>query len=195
MARIVRTLLAIMLIGLALPAIAQGWPDWNTSQVFVLDNRPFTIAPCGGDAMPVIDITVMDAGNNPIELIASDVWLDSPDITICTHGADADSSTFRPDAGHTTISGWLPAGIRDLARCAEVRGNVIAMGNAIGSVLLQVNSPDLSGDQRVTVADFGLFAERFQTNDPCADYNEEGFVSVADFGLFAGWFGDCVCAH
>lgn len=162
---------------------------------FLLDDHPFTIAPCGGDPMPVIDIILEDSGNNPIEVIASDIWLASPvDVDFCWPVV-ADSSTFQPDPGHTTFSGVLRGGLGAVDDCAAVRVDIVAIGWVIGNFDLQVNSPDLNGDQQVTVADFGLFAARFQTSDLCADFDESGFVSVADFGLFAAWFENCVCTR
>jgi len=189
-----RVLTAIaLLVGLAATGTAQEIDPINM-HAFLLDDHPFTIAPCGGDPMPVLDIILEDSGNNPIEVIGSDIWLDSPPsmLDFCW-AVIADSSTFRPDPGHTTISGEIHGGLQSLSICAAAQVDVIAIGYVIGRFDLQVNSPDLNGDREVTVADFGLFAGRFQTSDPCADYNEDGFVSVADFGLFAGWFGDCVC--
>jgi hypothetical protein len=191
-----RVLTLILVLSLAAPIAQADSNDIDPMYMhaFLLDDHPFTITPCGGDPMPVIDIILEDSGNNPIEVIASDIWLDSPGELDFCWAVIADSSTFSPDPGHTTISGILRGGLGSLADCNAVRVDVIAIGWVIGGFDLHVNSPDLTGNQQVTVADFGLFAERFQTSDACADYDESGFVSVSDFGLFAGWFESCVCA-
>ncbi len=192
-----RTMFAILFLGLALPAAAQSgreFPDCAECYAFIAADHAFTVTPCGGDPMPVIDVYLEDDGNFPIEVIASDIWLDSPgDVDFC-RPVVADSSTFHPDAGHTTFSGVLRGGLITLSDCAAVRVDIIAIGWVIGGFDLHVNSPDLNGDQQVSVADFGLFAARFQTGDACADFDESGFISVSDFGLFAGWFESCVCA-
>jgi hypothetical protein len=90
--------------------------------------------------------------------------------------------------------GIIRGGLGSLSECGASRVDVIAVGHVIAGFDLQLNSPDLSGNQEVTVADFGFFAERFQTANPCADYDKSGYVSVADFGLFAGWFEGCGCS-
>lgn len=163
-----KLLVAMALCVLSASALALEIDPINL-HAFLLDDHPFTVAPCDGDPMPVIDIILEDSGNNPVEVIASDIWLDSPIamLDFCWE-VIADSSTFRPDPGHTTISGELHGGLASLAVCAAAAVDVVAIGSVIGHFELQVNSPDLTGDREVT---------------------------VADFGLFAGWFGNCVCSQ
>lgn len=168
--------------------------DPTNSYAEILDPYPFTVAPCGGDAMPVIDVYVISyPGGYPVEVIATDIWLGQPDVFFCAQ-VFADSSTYAPDPGHTTISGAPGMGLSTELDCEAVPVDVIAVGSVIERLDWSVNSPDLTADGEVAVADFALFADRFQGTDPCADYNLDGEVTVVDFGIFAGWFNACVCA-
>lgn len=199
-----RKVLALMaaLAILAINSIANaGIVDPANSSAQVATTGIMTIAPGGADSfvIPVnhrIDVYVNDSGNNPVEIIASDIWLDDPLIVWCPGGVIADSSTFAPDPGHTTFTGTARGGVSTGAECANISMNVIAVGNEIASLTLSVNSPDLNGSGSVTVADFGLFAGYFQGNGNCANYNESvgaPNVTVADFGIFAGFFNVSSC--
>jgi hypothetical protein len=201
-----RKILALMaaLAILAMNSIANaGIVDPANSSATVASTGIMTIAPGGADSfvIPVdhqIDVYVNDSGNNPVEIIASDIWLDDPLVVWCAGGVIADSSTFAPDAGHTTFTGTPRGGVEAAAagfnECSAMSMDVIAVGNVIESLDLKANSPDMNGDGSVTVADFGLFAGSFQGNDSCADYNESGGdVTVADFGIFAGFFNVSDC--
>lgn len=200
-----RKMLALM-AGLAVLAIASianaGIVDPANSSATVATTGTMTIAPGGADSfvIPVnhrIDVYVNDSGNNPVEVIASDIWLDDPIIVWCAGGVIADSSTFAPDPGHTTFTGTPRGGVVATGNdCANISIDVVAVGNVIESLSLAANSPDLNGSGTVTVADFGLFAGYFQGNGNCANYNESvgsPNVTVADFGIFAGFFNVSSC--
>lgn len=175
----------------------------NSSAVLATSPGIMTVAPGGADSFIIpnnyqIDVYLNDSGNNPVEVIATDIWVDDPVVSWCAGGVIADSSTFAPDAGHTTFTGTPRGGVFAAAagfnECSAISMDVIAVGNLIASLDLQANSPDLNGDGHVTVADFGLFAGSFQGTDSCADYNESGGgVTVADFGIFAGFFNISDC--
>lgn len=200
-----RKILALMaaLAILAMNSIANaGIVDPANSTATVATTGIMTIAPGGADSfvIPVnhrIDVYVNDSGNNPVEIIASDMWLDDPIIAWCAGGVIADSSTFAPDPGHTTFTGTPRGGVLATGNdCANISIDVIAVGNVIASLSLSANSPDLNGSGSVTVADFGLFAGYFQGNGNCANYNESvgsPNVTVADFGIFAGFFNVSNC--
>lgn len=169
-------------------------PDTRNCSAVMRDPHPFTLAPCGGDLMPVIDVYLFDYPDSlPIEVIRTDVYLASTQLDFCQQ-ASADSSTFSPDPGHTTFSGTLAASFPLGVDCAALQLLVVFSGDIIAAFTPTFSGPDLNGDLAVTVADFGLFAARFYSSDPCADFDESGQVGVADFGLFAGWFEDCLCA-
>jgi hypothetical protein len=200
-----RKILALMaaLAILATNSIANaGIVDPANSSASVATTGIMTIAPGGADSfvIPVnhkIDVYVNDSGNNPVEIIASDIWLDDPIINWCAGGVIADSSTFAPDPGHTTFTGTPRGGVLASGHdCANISIDVIAVGNVIASLSLSANSPDLNGSGSVTVADFGLFAGYFQGTGNCANYNESAGspnVTVADFGIFAGFFNVSNC--
>ena len=157
------------------------------------------VAPGGAESFTIpnnyqIDVYLNDSGNNPVEVIATDIWLDDPIVVWCAGGVIADSSTFAPDPGHTTFSGTPRGGVVGSMDCSLITLDVVAVGNIIEDLALAVCSPDLNGDGHVTVADFGLFAGAFQGTDPCADFNRSGGdVTVADFGIFAGYFNISDC--
>lgn len=158
-----------------------------------------TVAPGGADSFVIpedhqIDVYLNDSGNNPVEVIATDIWLDDPLVVWCAGGVIADSSTFAPDPGHTTFTGTPRGGVGLGVDCSAITLDVVAVGNVIEDLTLAVNSPDLNGDGSVTVADFGLFAGFFNAVGACADYVESGgTVDVADFGTFAGFFNISDC--
>ena len=56
----------------------------------------------------------------------------------------------------------------------------------MGAYEFQADScyPDCTGDDALTVADFGCFQTRFVAQDPYADCNADGSLTVADFGCF-----------
>jgi hypothetical protein len=157
------------------------------------------VAPGGAESFTIpnnyqIDVYLNDSGNNPVEVIATDIWLDDPIVVWCAGGVIADSSTFAPDPGHTTFTGTPRGGVVGSMDCSLITLDVVAVGNIIEDLALAVCSPDLNGDGHVTVADFGLFAGAFQGTDACADFNRSGGdVTVADFGIFAGYFNISDC--
>jgi len=199
-----RKVLALMaaLAVLAMNSIANaGIVDPANSSATIVAGGIMTVAPGGADSFTIpvnhrIDVYVNDSGNNPVEIIASDIWVSDPLIVWCPGGVIADSSTFAPDPGHTTFTGTPRGGVSTGAECANISLDVIAVGNTIASLALSVNSPDLNGSGTVTVADFGLFAGYFQGDGNCANYNENvgsPNVTVADFGIFAGFFNVSNC--
>ncbi len=157
------------------------------------------VAPGGGESFIIpnnyqIDVYVNDSGNNPVEIIATDIWVDDPIVVWCAGGVIADSSTFAPDPGHTTFTGTPRGGVDGTQDCSAITLDVVAVGNIIADLDLAVCSPDLSGDGHVTVVDFGLFAGSYGGSDACADYNRDGgAVTVVDFGIFAGYYNISDC--
>jgi hypothetical protein len=200
-----RKFLALMaaLAILAINSIAYaGIVDPANSTATIATGGTMTIAPGGADSFVVpvnhrIDVYVNDSGNNPVEIIASDIWAWDDLIVWCAGGVIADSSTFAPDPGHTTFTGTPRGGVATPGiNCELISLDIVAVGNTIASLSLSANSPDLNGSGTVTVADFGLFAGFFQGDGACANYNESAGspnVTVADFGIFAGFFNVSTC--
>ncbi len=192
---------------LAINSVAYAGIIDATESFALMANSPaiVLIAPGGAESLVIpvdhtIDVYCNDSGGNPVEVIASDIWLDDPIVTWCAGGVIADSSTFAPDPGHTTFTGNLRGGVDYNQDCALITMDVVAVGNIIEDLSLAVCSPDLNSDGHVTVADFGLFAAYFNVPGlfTCADYNRSGetvdaSVTVADFGLFAGYFNISDC--
>jgi hypothetical protein len=205
--RKVLVLMAALAI-LAMNSVANaGIVDPANSSATIATGGTMTIAPGGADSFltPInrrIDVYVNDSGNNPVEIIASDIWLSDPTVSWCPGGVIADSSTFHPDAGHTTFTGTPRGGIANPGiNCGTISIDVVAVGNIIESLNLSANSPDLTGNGTVDVADFGLFAGFFGVLDvdgdtACANYDEmptNPQVNVADFGIFAQFFNASNC--
>ena len=158
-----------------------GCPDFDRPNVML-------IAPGGADSFVFpenyqIDVFVNDSGGNPVEIVASDIWLGNDATEPCPGGWIADSSTYAPDPGHTTFTytprGGVPApaDLPVIEGCKESYTDVIAVGHVIemgGPCIADVGfelrfvSPDLNGDGHVTVADFGVFAGHF--NLPCTNH-------------------------
>lgn len=202
-----RKVLAVMaaLAVLAISSIANaGIVDPANSYATMVDSPAIiTIAPGGYDgiAFPndhTIDVYVNDSSNNPVEILAVDIWLEDPQVVWCAGGEIADSSTYAPDAGHTTFSGNARGGVASSnhAACEADNLDVVALGQVIETLDLRVNSMDLSGDGTVTLADFTIFAAIYQTVNFCADYDESGgdpSVTLADFTIFASVYNLSSC--
>jgi hypothetical protein len=209
--RIVFTALALLAcVSVANAGIVDPANSWAT-----LANPPAVLltAPGGGDSFifpdnHLIDVYVNDSGGNPVEIVASDIWLENDATEPCPGGWIADSSTYAPDPGHTTFSGTPRGGVPIAAPCRSTGTCVIAVGHEIqcfgtDGLDLRFVSPDLNGDGGVTVGDFGIFAACF--NQPCtdscwcADLNKSDdtppapCVTVGDFGIFAGYFNISFC--
>jgi len=198
---IVRTTLTVLaLSAMASPAIA-SIPDPATSWATVA-NPPAVIlvAPGGHDSFVypynhTIDVYVRDSNNLPVELIASDIWLENDAAAPCPGGWIADSSTYAPDPGHTTFTGTPRGGIMLNIGCRNHVTEVFVIGIPIETLDLRFVSPDLNGDGHVTLQDFGLFASCYQWHCTdqcwCADLSRsdepypQSCVTIADFAIFA----------
>jgi hypothetical protein len=190
---------------LAINSIANaGIVDPGNSYATIENAGTMTIAPGGADSflVPVnrtITVYLNDSGNNPVEVIASDIWLEDPSAIseFCPGGVIADSSTFAPVPGVTTFTGTPRGGVHATGNnCTTISLDVVAVGNVIQNLAVDFNSPDLSGDGAVTAGDFGIFGSQAYQNPnyPCADFNESGGdVTVADFGIFAGFYNASAC--
>jgi hypothetical protein len=188
--RLVPTLASLMILATLARADV---PDTTNCYATIRDPHPFTVAPCGGDPMPVVDVFLLSYPDElPFEVIAADIWLHDYGLALCGT-VNADSSTFAPDPGHTTISGIHPMYLLPGQACTAAQVDVIFSGDVIERLEFSVNGPDLSGDGEVTVTDFSLFGPLWLGTSPCADFYEDGVVNLSDFAAFASWFNHCSC--
>jgi len=200
-----RKILALMaaLVVLAMSSIADaGIVDPAQSSATIATTGIMTIAPGGADGFTIpinrrIDVYVNDSGSNPVEIIASDIWLNDDLIAWCAGGVVADSSTFSPDPGHTTFTGTPRGGVLASGHdCANISIDVIAVGNVIESLSLAANSPDLNGSGGVDIIDFSIFGTAWQTDNACANLDESlatPTVDIIDFSIFGSLFNVSNC--
>jgi hypothetical protein len=203
-----------MLVFLTIPILyshSTAQVDPNQSWA-IMANDPawITVSPGGFEHLtdPIdhtIDVYVNNSQGQPVELLASDIWLDGwPVVIWCPGGVIADSSTYAPDPGHTTISGELHGGVDVNAEpggCRDRYVDVVATGVTIEVLDLRIDSMDLNADGQVTVADFAHFAA-FYNDSPCtgqhrcADYDENAVdpcVNLVDFVIFRLEYNASAC--
>lgn len=190
---------------LAVSSLANaGIVDPANSYATLANAGTMLVAPGGADSFVfpddhLIDVYVNDSSNNPVEVVATDIWLQDPVVVWCAGGVVADSSTFAPDPGHTTFSLTPRGGVNGVSGdCNAISLNVIAVGNEIASLDLKVVSPDLNGSGGVNIADFGVFGGFFNqvSGVHCADLDKgEGAnsVNISDFAIFGGYFNQSNC--
>jgi len=200
-----RKILSVMaaLALLAIAAVANAGIISPADSYATMANSPgvMTIAPGGYDSFvfPIdhtIDVWTLDELLNPVEVLATDIWLDDPLVVWCAGGVIADSSTFAPGIGHTTFTGTPRGGVDGTGDCSTIAMNVVALGNVIQTLDLGIDSMDLNGDGSVTVADFGVFAGMYQQDNECANFDESNVsptVDIADFAIFAGVYNISDC--
>lgn len=197
-----------MMAALAILAVSSlanaGIVDPANSYATLANPGTMLVAPGGAESFVfpddhLIDVYVNDSSNNPVEIVATDIWLEDPVVVWCAGGVVADSSTFAPDPGHTTFSLTPRGGVDGVAGdCNLISLNVIAVGNQIADLDLKVVSPDLNGSGGVNIADFGVFGGFFNqvTGMHCADLDKgEGAnsVNISDFAIFGGYFNQSNC--
>jgi len=189
-------LLALALLPLAVPAAAQD-TDPQDIELIVLswDDGPFTLAPCGSDAIPEVEVYLSQpATGMPVQIPASDIWLEGADVVFCPGGNEADSSSYAPDPGYTTFTGIRGGGLARHTNCDHFVMHVVARGNLSSNFTWAINSPDCNGDLQVTLADFVCVAQGWGHPDPCLDFGENGgAMNLAEFAQFAIWFRNCSC--
>jgi hypothetical protein len=141
----------------------------------------------------VVTVHVLDGNGAPIANFPfQDIWLASAkpgEINLCPGGSSADANTDA--AGTTTISGTLRGG------GFTEGGLVVALSGApiTGSppLAIEVNSPDITGDRIVNLADVGPFAADLRgAFNFRSDLFADGLVNLADVGIFSAELG-AVC--
>jgi hypothetical protein len=142
-----------------------------------------------------IEVHLFMVGGSPVAGVPSaDVWLTSSSASFAFCGgamlADADTdATGTTSFSHSSppAGGCLPgqqAGV-DLAL------HVTALGIPIPSdIRLDFNSPDITGDLQVNLADVGPFSSALNgAYNFCADFFHDGVVNLSDVGIFSAHLG------
>jgi len=195
-------LTAGLILGLAGLAMA-GVPDAGKSVAYtnggVATITPGGAAPSLASYNVVVTVTVRDGNNLPIPAFpAQDIWLDdngSTDINLCQSGGTADAATDA--AGFTTITGVLRGGGHTQGGCAVYVSGVAVEGpggtpGVPKSLPVDINSPDITGDRIVELADITAFSGDLTppSNAFRSDFTHNGIVDLPDISLFSGWIGD-----
>jgi len=145
-----------------------------------------------------VQVIVRDANGLPISgYPAADIWLadtgvSGDNIALCQGGSGANADT--DVNGATTLSGVIAGGGHSQVGMAVYVSGVAVTLNADGSggiaLPIDVNSPDISGDLLVNLADISLFSAAIVSNDFVGDYTYDGFVNLSDISLFSQWIGE-----
>jgi hypothetical protein len=158
------------------------------------------IAPGGGgenlsdaSVTATISVTVNDANGNPIQNYPfQDIWPGSAvpgEINLCNGGAAADGNTSA--SGQTTISGTIAGGGHTQNGVRVFLAGVAITGT--GALSIDINSPDITGDLVVDLADIGPFSDELNNQTASlfrADYFDDGTIDLADIGIFSAFIGD-----
>jgi hypothetical protein len=141
-----------------------------------------------------ISVTVKDSGGQPIQNYPfQDIWPGSTvpgEINQCNAGSSADGNTDA--SGQTTISGGIAGGgTTDASAGGGV--SVFLAGVQItgtGSMAISINSPDITGDLVVNLADIGPFSTDINVAyNFRSDYFDDGIINLADIGIFSAHIG------
>jgi hypothetical protein len=140
----------------------------------------------------IISVTARDNLNAAIpDIPAADFWLigATDNISLCGGSAAINADSVSNGNGQTTMSGVLRGGGFDLGVQVVIQSTVIV--NPGGPLVLPITvvSPDITGDNQVTTADFALFAIAYPSPPkaylPEYDFNCDGLIALVDFALFA----------
>ncbi len=133
-----------------------------------------------------ITVTVRDGNGVPINNFpAADIWVVSVvagQINQCPGGSSASANTNA--SGVTTITGTIAGGGCETGGLrAVINGTPITGSPALA---ININSPDITGDRLVNLADVGPFSAALNTLFSfCADYVPTGTINLADVGIFS----------
>jgi hypothetical protein len=179
----------LMVLGLSGLAAA-GIPD-DTLSTVSSGSGTLLVTPQGtGQTLAAqgvtIFLTVRDTGGAPINLYPfQDMWVDDSgdgSIALCQGGSLADGSTNT--AGATTFSGAFSAGgFTQAGLQVYLAGTPVVGGGSNGVLAIDVNSPDITGDLRVNLADVGEFGIDFGgAYNFRSDFQSDGVINLADVG-------------
>ena len=133
-----------------------------------------------------ISVNVQDAGGTPIPGYPfQDIWWDdngNGDLSMCQGGSVADGNT--DGSGNTTISGAAAGGGQTQAGVQVYLAGVPLNGPVL---LIDVNSPDETGDLVVNLSDIQAFSVDF--NNPAynfaSDFTCDGVENLSDVSALA----------
>lgn len=199
-------LIALLSVGLALPAAGDGLPDFGLSTLTVAtpgpvmlrvhpdgSGPPFTEAFQGPGNRVDATVTVMllDAMGYPIfNFPPEDIWLQAENggLVPCGGGAGLipDRST---DQNGTTVWVAPPRAGGHTTGLALGYVNGIPLTSSVG-IEFRFTSPDLDGSGVVDLTDGGLFTQDlFGTYAERSDLNWDGHINISDVGVMAGAMG------
>jgi hypothetical protein len=174
-----------MLLGLSSLAAA-GIPD-DTLSTATSAGGTVLVTPAGtGDTLgskgATISVNVQDVNGVAIAGYPfQDIWADdigNGDVALCQGGSVADANTDA--SGNTTISGAIAGGGSTQAGMKVYLAGTPLAGAALA---INVNSPDITGDLKVDLADIGQFATDFSgAYDFRSDFVADGVINLADVG-------------
>ncbi|MFO7610722.1 MAG: hypothetical protein R6X35_16300 [Candidatus Krumholzibacteriia bacterium] len=199
-------LIVLLSAGLALPAAADGLPDFNLSTVTIAtpgpimlrvhpdgSGPPFTEAfqlP-GNRVDATVTLVLRDAMLMPIwNFPAEDIWMQAVSGGLVACGGHAGLIPDRnTDQSGTTM--WVApprAGGHTTGRTL-VYVNGVPLTSTAGFEL-RFTSPDLNGDLAVNLSDGGLFTQDlFGTYAERSDLNWDGVINISDAGFMTGAMG------
>jgi hypothetical protein len=198
-------LIGLLMFGFALPAAADGLPDFGLSTLTVAtpgpvmvrvhpdgSGPPFTEAFQFGDRVDAtVTVLLLDEMGDPIFMFpAEDIWLQaaSGGLVPCGGGAGLipDRST---DQGGTTVWVTPPRAGGHTSGVTLVYVNGIPLVSSVG-IDLRFTSPDLNGSGAVDLADGGLITQDlFGTYTERSDLNWDGVINISDIGVIVGAMG------
>lgn len=195
----IRPILALIPILLLSNAWAAGPIDPARCTATTRATQPVSIvcAPEGGGARldrvyayggaivdATIEIWVRDTDGEPVAFVpAEDLYLAGPGLGFCRFFNSADSMTNRD--GYT----YMQRALQAYGAMAEPQLGVYYAGDLLGGNVLpyvRVNSPDLSANGKVDLADVGRFSAIYHGQyDYAADFVWDGIVNLADVSQLA----------
>jgi hypothetical protein len=140
-----------------------------------------------GDGDEVVVTVALDPDFYDGPIARSDFSVTVPDDAIVYATVEADSDATLIDGKYrTTIT------LRQLGSCGAGELTVLLNGESIGTVAVDMRSPDMLANGVVAVSDASRFALAFPPNpyDACADFRPvAGTVTVADWSYFGLHWG------
>lgn len=199
-------LIALLSVGLALPAAGDGVPDFGLSTLTVATPGPVMVRVHPDGSGPpfteafqlpgnVVDATVtlllLDEMGDPISMFpAEDIWLQANNGGLVPCGGGAGLIPDRnTDQNGTTVWVSPPRAGGHTTGLALAYVNGIPLTSSVG-IELRFTSPDLDGSGAVTLTDGGLFTQDlFGVYAERSDLNWDGVINISDVGLVAGAMG------
>ena len=133
-------------------------------------------------------LTLRHCGEPVVGFPAQDVWLKSKThgaVVLCQGGLVGDNNSGTD--GVITISGRIAGGGWEANAMQAVVAGWVLVGPGMD---IHVNSPDITGDLRVDLADAALFSADLAAQSGFrSDFYANGVVNLADVGIFSAHLG------